>query len=418
MADNLLLFLQPASFRGIPFKFIAHKEKGGRKSVVFEYPNEDRRFVQDLGKYQRIFDMDCYINSQDVDYLALRQLFVNALTREGSGILIHPYLGALTVFAKPYDLSEGIDEFGYATFRVQFFETGNAVFPALSDFSKATIVSTFINYLQSSKQDFDGSWKVSTNNFNNLSYATDTLLPAVNNTFSALPGNAPSGTATQKSEFEKSLQSFNDNAVVNSLDSSLLSTSLQDLFDKAGNLSSDLDERIAVIQSIFNFNSADPITDSKTTIEDEREKNRKTINQYINSSALYYDYIFTVSKIFDTEDQIEEKSQQLTNQFGVVILNNLFINTQGEKFEILSTDTISVIEDARTQTHNYLNSQDVDNKRIFDLNISRTSLLPFTFRYYGNLDLLETLYDLNNINNAGNISGNFKLISDENTDTN
>ncbi len=265
--------------------------------------------------------------------------------------------------------------------------------------------------------DISQGWTVSQNSFNNADYAIDTLLGAVSDIFSQLPLQAPSATADQLATFNNSLLSFNQNKSENAFDALALADALDDLFDKAGDLSSVLDERIAVMQTLFDFNAATPII-STTTIEDERELNRVTLNQYINSLALYYDYLFVSTQVFDTEQDIEAQSNVINTQFSVVVLNNTFTNVLGEKFEILNTSTFSILQNARDSAHNYLNSLEADSKKIVTIVVPRNSLLPFTFLYYSDLDNLETLFDLNNLTNAANITGNFKVITDVDSDFN
>lgn len=156
MADLILDALLTASFRGVAFKFMAHEETGGRKSITYEYPNQDTRFVQDLGKMPRIFDMNCYINSPGIEYFAETNAFRFALRREGAGLLIHPYEGPVTVFAKPYNLSEGIQELGYAVFRVQFVETSKDVFPSKKRIFASAIAGELQSFTEGLAQNFGG----------------------------------------------------------------------------------------------------------------------------------------------------------------------------------------------------------------------------------------------------------------------
>ncbi len=156
MADLILDTLSPASFRGVFFKFMAHQETGGRKSITYEYPNQDTRFVQDLGKMQRVFNMNCYVNSPGIEYFAEREAFKLALQKKGAGILIHPLVGAVNVFAKPYNLSEGIQELGYAVFKVQFVETTEAIFPSTKRIFASEIAGDLQSFTEGLAKNFEG----------------------------------------------------------------------------------------------------------------------------------------------------------------------------------------------------------------------------------------------------------------------
>ena len=86
----------------------------------------------------------------------------------------------------------------------------------------------------------------------------------------------------------------------------------------------------------------------------------------------------------------------------------------GNSFPILNDDTLATLEDLRFNAHQSLNAQLSTARKIVDIYVKNDSLLPLTFAYYGDLDLYDDLYKLNDLNSAANIVGDFKVLTDEN----
>ena len=62
---TILENLNVASFRGARFLIKSHSTSGGRKTVNHEYPNSDRRFVEDLGELQETFSIQGIIHGDN-----------------------------------------------------------------------------------------------------------------------------------------------------------------------------------------------------------------------------------------------------------------------------------------------------------------------------------------------------------------
>lgn len=101
-SDNWQSQLQASSFRGVPFAVVAEEGSHGRRQAVHEYPYRDTAWIEDLGRGTRRFMIRGFLiqNSQIYgggDVIAQRQSLVAACEAKGSGTLVHPTLGELTV---------------------------------------------------------------------------------------------------------------------------------------------------------------------------------------------------------------------------------------------------------------------------------------------------------------------------------
>lgn len=120
--------LQPASFRGVPFKINSADASGGRRAETHEYPMRDTPWTEDLGRRARLVSMDAYVLG--ADYMAARDALITALDAAGAGTLVHRYWGELQVVVTDYRISESSHEGGIARFSISFAEAGSQTFPA------------------------------------------------------------------------------------------------------------------------------------------------------------------------------------------------------------------------------------------------------------------------------------------------
>ncbi|MCL1915666.1 MAG: DNA circularization N-terminal domain-containing protein [Desulfovibrionaceae bacterium] len=115
--------IRPASFRGAPFGVRGDDKAGGRRTVVHEFPQRDEVYVEDLGAASQRFTVQAFVLGQD--YMDRRDALERALDEPGSGTLVHPWYGEITVsqFA-PYRVRHSADDGGMAVFTLSFVRDG------------------------------------------------------------------------------------------------------------------------------------------------------------------------------------------------------------------------------------------------------------------------------------------------------
>jgi len=125
--------LRQASFRGIPFKVMDADASIGRRNILHQYPFKDVPYVEDLGADADEFSVNAYIVQNlenDYDYFGGRDALITAIKKKGSGILVHPFLGELTVAVLgKAKLSESFSEGGIARFSITFIQAGENLYP-------------------------------------------------------------------------------------------------------------------------------------------------------------------------------------------------------------------------------------------------------------------------------------------------
>lgn len=141
MADPAWLAkMQPASFRGVPFKFSrVRRPQAGRRIVEHEYPDVDAVDPEDLGAKPRRFTLEGWVIGPA--YFGDRDNLEAALDQPGPGVLVHPYRGPLTVVVLDFEVEETTEEGGMAHFSMAFLQFAPPAQPAVTFDTAAQVES-------------------------------------------------------------------------------------------------------------------------------------------------------------------------------------------------------------------------------------------------------------------------------------
>ena len=123
--------LQPGSFRGAAFLVDKHENEFGRRIDVHEFPLRDTPYGEDLGATGQRWTIDAYVIGPD--YMSARDALKAACNQAGTGVLIHPYLGSLTVMCARARMGETKQEGGMARFQLEFVDAGDNDVPSATD---------------------------------------------------------------------------------------------------------------------------------------------------------------------------------------------------------------------------------------------------------------------------------------------
>lgn len=128
--------LQPASFRGIPFKLDNVEVGIGRRQQTHEYidapdgSGKAKAYAEDLGPATQTFQVRGYVVGPD--YMTARDALIKALNERGPGQLVHPFRGVIDVQAGECSYSEDNRQGGFASFTMSFTEAGRKQYPTVS----------------------------------------------------------------------------------------------------------------------------------------------------------------------------------------------------------------------------------------------------------------------------------------------
>lgn len=120
--------LLEASFRGVPFFVQKAELSAGRRTQVHEYPLRDKPFVEDLGRASRTIVITAFLVGDD--YIAQSKRLIGAVETEGSGQLVHPWLGEMKVTPTAVSKLSFDDRMRVASVTLTFTESGDLLFPS------------------------------------------------------------------------------------------------------------------------------------------------------------------------------------------------------------------------------------------------------------------------------------------------
>ena len=116
------------SFKDIEFFINSHEYTSGRRNENHEFPYRSRNYAEDLGRKTPGYKMEAYLIGQDYDLQ--RDRLIKALSEEGPGTLVHPFLGSFEASVMTFSVKEEKSKLNMCTFDLHFIESGLKNFPA------------------------------------------------------------------------------------------------------------------------------------------------------------------------------------------------------------------------------------------------------------------------------------------------
>lgn len=390
------LSLLPASFKGVPFLMDASDLTSGRKTVTFEYPNQDTRYVEDLGLLPPIFKINAVIAA--VDYPFGRDRLIQVLQQPGAGLLVHPIYGNITVTSTQFTLNESMTSYGRANFSITFESSSSINQPSLSSNILPLIGNLAVAVQAIMNTNFNDSYSLSSNNRYNYN---DSVAKALSFS-SLLSANIKTFTGDPDviNELNSEIQTYNEQVSTNVIDPALLSSSTATLLN---NYSEAPDQEYVTFSAnvlLFNFGSNDSTIDPITQSRAERLLNRSIFNDLINVYALSNAMASAALLNYQSQNQLTNVETFLEAQYQNVIQSNS-----------LGTGVIQALRSLHTQVRIFFNNLAISLPMIETVNTNPIPLTVLTYQYYGSVDNVSTLFNLNSLFNPLKVYGSFEILS-------
>lgn len=394
--STILDDLHSASFKGASFLIRSGSTTGGRKTVIHEYPNADKRFVEDLGELKETFGIEGIVHGEN--YFADRDSLIGALKSGGSGELVHPFFGTVTVTAQPYTLVEDTTTLGIARFSMTFSQSDESIFPVQSTNNKSLINTQKNSIISSVKSDLANIFNVSRNSSLNFRDA-QIILTSVANVFE-INSDTIFKVVTEISDFSNIIETFRDNINNNIFNPTNLSTDFTNIFDSFEIIGSTPQNQFDITQDLFDFGLDQQPVVTSTLQRIKRDQNRKIINSAVRANALAQAYNIVTSLSFSTENDVQKVQQILDNQFDFIIDDNN-----------LSDATIINLKNLRVEIRKFLEQEAVNAFRISEVFTAEIPTTILAYQYYGNIDKTQDLIDLNKTLNPTFIDNTVKILA-------
>jgi prophage DNA circulation protein len=401
-------FILEGSFKGIPFLFRQTSKTIGRKTIVYEYPNSDKRSTQDLGEKKAIYTITAYLTGSGADYFDRKKRFEQALSSAGKGTFVHPTDGTLTAQIDACVVSESTQEVGRVSYSITLIATTDPTFPTLSDSARPNIEAAFNDALNAVSIAFNETYFVTTS-FQNAVLKYKNYYDQVLNQFNNIPEQIALNKDTI-SNFLNRLQSMQDSATAQVQSADGISSNVSALYSDMMQLNSTTSARSIMNQYFFGFTiNADEHNDTQDEVE--AAKNKIVIQTLINCYAILYEFQNTAQTSFLTEDSIKQRSDILSAQYDFVLNNRFYQEIDNTSTAVFDETVIDKITFLRDRTAQYLTQQLTNARRVSTIFAQNLSLVDLVIKLYGDIQLYDTIAALNSFANQAVISGYVKVLS-------
>ncbi len=386
--------LLPASFRLIPFLVTSSTLNAGRKIITHEYPNETFRYDEDLGGKLRKFSLTAVVSKE---YFERRTLLIAALNQAGSGLLIHPFYGAIQVSVPNYYIREMNSEIGRAVIDIDFEETGTNIFPLFG----LENISGISDLIDSSFNDM--SEEISTR-YIIKPHAAKSTVGKQEELHSLITEPLPPNTGIEKNEwntFNESASVFYNDRFNSAQNAQTLADNTSNLFNAFDGISNDFEYRYKLYSKLFGrYGENDKDILASTQPLEEQRFNRKFYNGYIKSLSLIQLFLNATKFEYKDVNDLSKIIDDLTDKYNEAVSDNNFTEQTWEK-----------IEEIRAKTLQYLSQLKIN--KIIETTVPRNTITTLIYNYYESFDNLEEILKLNYIVNPSIIEGDLKIVAVE-----
>jgi len=392
---TILNKLQTGKFKGVIFLWTSSNLSGGRKTVTHEFPNKNIRFTEDLGLLPKSFTIEATISN--INYIQNRDALISALESEGAGELTHPTFGNLKVQVTTYTLNETISDLGNAKFSITFERTEENVFPEKVKDNTTNITNTSQILLAKTEENISEQYISPSNNFANFNDAKNKVLNFI--------GKIEDSVKKQKilinkiNDYADIITTFRNDINTIIVAPAQLAASINNLFAESQTIFDIPQNTYNFYINLFGFGEDDIAFDVITNERKIRKQNRIVLNQNIETNSLLAAYQSVINLKFYTTKDIDDVRDVLESQF-----QKLFNN------EKIDFDTKELLESLRNEVEIYFEQQEQIAARIEIFKIFNEPITPLVYRFYGELNNIEKVINLNNLENYSFIEGNIKLL--------
>lgn len=391
-----------ASYRGVNFLIQSESEDGGKKTVVHEYPNSNRRFVEELGTLPSTFSMTAFVHGSSA--VADSRELIRVLGLSGIGVLVHPIYGRLEVKSTKWSRSTQESSMGEIKFDLEF---------ARSDVNIS--LSPSVNTLSTVSASAGLARRAAFNAlaaktlFQKTKYALgqtqkylNLAMRAVRLGTKGLQGNELGALSLFDKIFNTSLSDIYRVGLtgVN------IAATFEKIYDAVRGISPPATQR-EYWRSLASYGKGRPQGKRTTPDRNASENNANVIDSHTRVNALINLYESVAASSFKTSAELQAARSEL---------EQIFVDTLGDSEDnplAEDSDLRQSILDLRSVTNITLDSQLSNVFNIETVMPGETTLALLCYQYYGSLDNLETLRELNpDVNHAEILIGDqIKVIS-------
>lgn len=405
MAGNLLDNIRRGSYRGVEFDTFSIDKTQVKKYTEHQYANSNRRYIEERGVQEPDFSVTFSIFGDGDTYLDRRDAMRKALNTQGEGLLVLPLEGEFNVKCVNFSDSQNIIEsLGRCDFTASFMviseneTSGNPI----------TVKNTQITLLDRVKKLRETIASIVNTNVvisNAVGYAA--MLDKASNLVSRMTSIASS--ATGSSPLSSLLRNFASNipsflggniAILGSAISRLFYT-MENAFDVADTL-------LSSSEALFDYGDADVSVSPNTPRRIEQRKNAQVLNIAIQSNAVGVAADAFANVDFSNEEELRNAEEVIENQIEKILNSDAMDN-----IEIVGIDDLKyIMKQLQVDFSDVVSEKELTTPKIKTIDVNGDSIALLSYKYYDNLDYVDSLINLNGIQNPKTYTGKMRILTD------
>jgi len=375
-----------ASFRGVPFHIESSSYSTGRRNVKHVYPRQDIVDHEDLGQDDKVFSLGAYVLGDD--YYNQRNRLEDALDLGGSGVLVHPYRGVLTVVVDSYTINERTSKGRFADIRITFSLQAVDSLTAGDD-TKRRVLNAKVSLLDALLNDFNDAYDATQGALSALSDARETLQGA----FGLM--DAAKRTVSTVADFKRELENAKGGVIALSLNAESLVTTMQRLC----NWGTDPDNAPGVVQ-ITSGNAAIQSGEQWEIVNTDLSANGVPANQI--ADLMKHEAIAALVGIAPfVPYSTAQEAQSAQNELFTLL---------DEQMQTAPDAVFEILREAKRALYNDFQSRIVNLPQLIEKELAEpTNALSLSYDLYGTIDDADETATRNGLIHPGFIPVNMLL---------
>lgn len=392
--------LHKASFRGEEFLYVTGNTTGGRKTVNHEFPQQDFRYVEDLGESLRTFSITGEIAGAFAQ--TKKQRLVKALATKGIGQLVHPFYGIVDVTPTTYTVvDDASTRMGVFVFTMTFLESKPNVFPKSTGKNNSLINRLYNELYDFVETDLRGEYLVQfAKNIDNMANRIVRLVDVYNGILATIIS-----FTDDKNQFDADLTKLSENAVEAASNADFLADAVITTQTSFDNLAVTPGGRFTANSKLFWFGSefgGETVFIANTEEIRQRDANRLLFNGAINTLALTSMYSAAISVQYQNDVELNYFADKLEEAYQYLI---------NDKNSSIQDETLNKLITLRDEVRSFFDTLSITISKVINVETKETSVAVLAYKYYGNLDNYNEIIALNRTAMPIRISGDIRIVT-------
>lgn len=413
---RFLVELHEASWNGAFFFPLRAGKEGGHDDSFKKIASSDRAIIEQLGRKSPVFTIGGTIaarRSRDgsiyFTYEQMRDAWEEACDTPGIGVLVHPTRGKLeNIVLRTYRIDEDFGGIGEAAISMTFGRTDEKGVPFVEGPSIPKTAALTLTAGDTAQRSLEENHKITSTNTGNLESSVAKVGDETDGEAdTTLIGKFNAGVAKVKSTtsklqgYQQEVSQFSADVVSIVQDGIAFADSVRSLYNAVRGLAPTFEGSYQTLKNMTDFGDGDTPSGITTSGRAERELNRTTLNNYVQATALA-EAMEAASKIdFQTVEEIDEVAGFLGDVY-----------TKLSNRDGFDRDTLAALSALRVEVSRLFAEKKLTAKRIITVDVDRGTPAQISYRYYGNLDNVDLILELNGLRNGDPIEGEIRMLTE------